>query len=132
MSRVALILGNPKARAQGARWCMNAPAGTRVEFKETKRSIPQNDRMWAMLTDVSKQAIHMGRKYSPEQWKAIFMHALGQEVEFLPSLDGATFIPVGYHSSDLGKSEMAALIDLIHVEGAKLGVVFHDEHSEAA
>lgn len=127
MSRVALILSAPKTRAQAARWCMTAPAGTRVEFKETKRSIPQNDRMWAMLTDVSRQATHNGRKYSPDQWKAIFMHALGQEVEFLPSLDGSTFIPFGYRSSDLGKGEMTALMDLIEAEGTKLGVVFLEQ-----
>lgn len=131
MSRVALILGNPKVREQAARWCMTAPSGTRVEYKETKRTIPQNDRMWAMLTDISRQATLGGKRYDTDQWKVIFLHALGQELTFLPSLDGATFVPYGQHSSDLGKSEMTALIDLIRVWGEQHGVVFHDQQAEA-
>ena len=126
MSRATVILNSAEARRRVGKWAMSAPSGTRVEFKEVKRSLPQNDRMWAMLTDVSKQAEHVGRRYTPDEWKVLFMHALGQEVEFLPALDGKTFVPFGHRSSDLGKSEMTALIELIFAWGAEHGVVFHE------
>lgn len=126
MSRATVILNSVEARRRVAKWAMSAPSGTRVEFKEVKRSLPQNDKLWAMLTDVSKQAEHMGRRYTPDEWKVLFMHALGQEVEFLPALDGKTFVPFGHRSSDLGKSEMTALIELIFAWGAEHGVVFHE------
>lgn len=132
MSRATVVLTGNAARDRVCQWAWKAPSGTRVEFKEVKRSLPQNDRMWAMLTDVSKQAKHMGRRYTPDEWKVLFLHALGREMTFLPALDGATFVPYGQHSSDLGKSEMTALIDLIRVWGEQHGVVFHDQQAEAA
>jgi hypothetical protein len=132
MSRALLIIQRNADRERAVRWCQKAPPGTRVEFKETKRSLPQNSRMYAMLTDIARQKEHCGRKYTVDQWKAIFMHALGQEVQFIPSLDEKTFILLGYHSSDLSKGEMSALIELMLAWGAENGVKFHDQHGEEA
>ncbi len=113
-----------RQRAQKAIW--QAPAGTRVELKAAKRTLPQNDRMWAMLSDIAMQKEHHGRKYTPEAWKVIFMHALGRETQFVPALDGADPVPLGLSSSDLSKQEMSDLIDLIAAWGAENGVAFHD------
>ena len=132
MSRAVVILGSPAERSRVARWALTAPTGTRVEFKEAKRSTEQNSRMWAMLTDVSKQVKHQDRVYSPDDWKCLFMHALGQEVRFLPALNGQGFVPIGYRSSDLSKAEMTELMDLMEAWGAEHGVTFHDDRQEAA
>jgi NinB protein len=123
MGRALLVLNSAAERARAARWITQAPPGTRVEFKATKRTLPQNDRMWAMLTDVATQTEHYGRRYTPDQWKVLFMHACGREVQFLPSLDGSTFIPWGQSSSDLGKEEMTALIEFIESWAAEKGIV---------
>ena len=127
MSRAVITLSTPADRDRAIKWSQQAPAGTRLEFKQPKRSLPQNDRFWAMLTDVATQKEHAGRKYTPDQWKILFMHACGREVQFIPSLDNATFIPWGQSSSDLSKTEMTEMIDFIHAWGAENGVVFHDE-----
>lgn len=126
MARAQIVLDSAVAKQRAMKWVAGAPFGTRVEFKEVKRTIPQNDRMWAMLTDVSTQKEHAGRRYSPDEWKVLFMHALGQEQRFLPSLDGTTFVPIGHRSSDLSKAEMSDLIELIFKWGAENGVEFHD------
>lgn len=126
MSRSLLILANDEIRLRALAWVKNAPNGTRVEFKEPKRSLPQNDRMWAMLTDVSKQALLGGNKYKPEEWKCIFMDALGREVAFLPKLEGQGYLPMGHSSSDLSVSEMGDLMELITAWGTQNGVVFSD------
>ncbi len=109
----------------------SAPAGTRVEIKDPKRTLPQNDRMWAMLGDIAKQKRHNGRAYDTDQWKVIFLNALGREVQFLPSLDGATFIPYGQSSSDLSAKEMSELIDFMEHWGAENDVVFHTSRKVA-
>jgi hypothetical protein len=44
MGRAVLILNGKVDREKAARWVAKAPVGTRVEFKASKRSIPQNDR----------------------------------------------------------------------------------------
>ncbi len=108
-------------------WVSKAPWGARIEFKAPKRSLPQNDRMWAMLTDVQAhmQAAH-GVKHSVNDWKCIFLSAWGKEVRFLPSLDGTSVVPVPLSSSDLSKEEMTDFIEFIFAEGGKRGVAFYD------
>lgn len=124
--RAALVLNTERDRQRAVLWCQKLPNGTRVEFKRSKRTIPQNARMWSMLSDVATQVEHGGRRYGAEDWKCLFMHALGQEVRFLPSLNGQGFVQIGYRSSDLSKAEMTELMDLIEAWGAEHGVVFHD------
>lgn len=131
MSRALITINGNVDRQRAAGWAMKAPFGTRIAFKQTKRTIPQNDRMWAMLTDIACQKEHCGRKYTPDQWKVLFMHACGREVQFIPALDGSTFIPWGQSSSDLSKQEMTDLIEFMFAWGAENGVEFHDPTSIA-
>ena len=132
MSRALIIIQSQTDRSRAASWAMSAPYGTRIEYREAKRTNDQNDRMWAMLTDVATQATHKGNRYSPDQWKVIFMAACGREVQFIPSLDGQTFIPWGQSSSKLSKSEMSDLMEFIAAWGAENGIAFHETQEQAA
>lgn len=127
MSRALLVLANDDVRRKASHWVAKAPQGTRIEFKAPKRTTEQNSKLWASLTDIASQKEHMGRKYTPEQWKVIFMHACGREMQFLPALDGKTFVPWGHSSSDLSVGEMTDLIEFIMSWGAENGVRFHGE-----
>lgn len=135
MSRALVIINGQVDRRKAADWSMKAPAGTRIEFKASKRTLPQNDRMWAMLTDVATQVPWHGMKLSPDCWKLIFLDALrreiGGELRIVPNLDGDGFVNIGTSSSDLSKDEMTMLIELIFKFGADHEVVFQDQ-SEAA
>jgi hypothetical protein len=113
-------------RSLALAWVAKAPLGTRIEFMNAKRTLPQNDRMWAMLTEVSVQKQHYNQRYTPDEWKAIFMKACGHELKFIPDLEGHGFIPFGLRSSELSKEEMGNLIDFILVWGAQNGVVFRE------
>lgn len=130
MSRALVTLRGKDDRARVINWTLKAPAGTRVEFKATKRTIPQNDKMWAALTDVATQVPWHGQKLHAEDWKYIFLDALKRELRIVPNLDGTGFVNLGRSSSDLSKGEMSDLIELIHQFGAKRGVIFND--TEAA
>jgi hypothetical protein len=127
MSRALLVLANDIVRERAINWIRKLPKDTRVEFKAPKRSLDQNSLMWVLLGHVAAQKEHCGRKYNSDQWKCIFMHACGQEVQFIPSLDGSTFIPWGNRSSDLSVGEMTELIEYILSWGAQNGVEFGDE-----
>ena len=131
MSRALLTLVNDAVRQRAHDWVRIAPQGTRVQFSAPKRSTDQNARMWSMLTEIARQKEHCGRKYDTGRWKLLFMHALGQETEFMPALDGSTFIPCNGRSSELSVKEMSELIELMFKWGAENGVVFHGE-TEAA
>lgn len=124
--RATIILSNEHELERAAKWLRQAPAGTRLEFKAPKRSLPQNDRMWAMLTDVATQLKWHGIKLSADDWKLIFLDALKRELRMVPNIDGSGFVNLGRSSSDLSKAEMTDMIDLIGAFGANHGVVFHD------
>lgn len=132
MGRALVTIRAETDRLRVANWAAKAPYGTRVEFKATKRSIPQNDRMWAMLTDVATQLKWHGQSLHADDWKLIFLDGLKRELRIVPNLDGTGFVNLGRSSSDLSKAEMTDLIELIAMFGAKHGVVFHDPAEAAA
>ncbi len=132
MSRAMLILTSRAIRDRAVDWINRAPPGTRVEFKAAQRSIDQNSRLWAMLSDVAMQKTHAGRKYTADQWKCLFLHACGREIQFIPALDNSTFLPYGHSSSDLSKEEFSELLDFIAAWGAENGVVWSEPKENAA
>lgn len=126
MSRAIIQIHGYLDRKRVVEWVSEAPLGTVVEFRRARRTTPQNDRMWAMLTDVAEQAKLRGKSYKPDQWKTIFMQALGKEMEVAPTLDGRTWFPCGYSSSKLTKDEMSDLMEFISAWGAENGVTFNE------
>lgn len=132
MTRYLVALNSDFDRAKAISLIRKAPAGARVEVKAAKRSLPQNDRFWALLSDIAVQKEHFGRKYPPEVWKLLFLDAYGREVQFVPALGGRTVVPMGQSSSDLSKAEMTELMDFIEAWAAENGVVFGDTPAQRA
>lgn len=124
--RALIVLNTDVDRNKARRWAARLPEGTRVEFKKPRRSLPQNDRMWAMLTDVASQLKWHGQQLETDDWKLIFMQALNSEMRLVPNIAGNGFVNLGRSSSKLSKEEMTDLIDLISAFGAEHGVKFHD------
>ena len=132
MTRYLVTLHDARARADAHRLIDAAPTGARVEIKAAKRTLAQNDRFWAMLTDVSRQLVWHGQKLRPDDWKLVFLDALQRELRIVPTITGDGFVNLGRSSSDLGTVEMSDLMELIAAFGAKHGVVFGDVETEAA
>jgi len=93
-----------------------------VEVRDVTRTDEQNRMMWPMLTAFSEQAKLCGRTLIKEQWKAVFLQALGHPQDMLPTLDESTWFAAGLRSSKLTKPEFSALIDLMQAEAAQRGV----------
>ena len=126
MSRAVLTLANDDIRAKAIRWIRGVPKDSRVEFKAPRRSLDQNAKMWAMLSEVAAQLPWHGLKLSADDYKLIFLDALKREVRMVPNLESTGFVSLGRSSSDLSKEEMTALIELIFAFGANHGVEFHE------
>lgn len=131
MSRHLIAINSTADRDRACRYIEAAPFGTRVEFKASKRSLPQNDFMWSMLTDIAVALPWHGIKLKPDDWKLVFLDALKREVRMVPNLDGDGFVNLGRSSSDLSKSEMGDLIELIRAFGANHSVVFIDQKGKS-
>lgn len=120
-----IVLGSEFTRQRACALVRKAPDGYIASIAEPKRTIAQSDKMWAMLTDVSV-AMPLGRRHTPDDWKAIFMNACGWECQFVEGLDGRPF-PKGFRSSHLTKSQMGDLINYIQAFGDENGVRWSDE-----
>lgn len=100
-----------------------------VRVKPEARSSLQNDRMWAMLTDVSKQVEWHGKKLTPTDWKFVFSAAITKQ-SVVPNLDGTGFVVLGQSTSDMTKAEMSELMLLIEAFGVNQGVTFSEPPAE--
>jgi hypothetical protein len=121
-----LILTGLSSRQKAESLVNAAPSGSVLNIKPPRRTIPQNDRFWAMVSDISR-AKPEGRVYPPEVWKALLMAEAGFKPLFEPSLDGMGVIPVGYKSSRLTKAEFSDLIEAAFAYGARHGVQWSNE-----
>lgn len=122
-----IVLTSEERRVEAAKWISGAPPGTRVVFKGPKRTLPQNDRMWAMLSDVSTQLRWHGQHLTANDWKLVFLDALDKETRTCPDIYGIGRVNLGRSSSDLSKDEMNQLMELMAAFGSQHGVKFHDD-----
>lgn len=120
-------LTNNFTRGRACNAIMRAPDGYLAIVEEPRRTIDQNSRLWALLSDVAMSK-PQGRMHTPEEWKCIFMAACGWEVAFLPGLDGR-FLPYGYRSSKLTKKQMTDLQDFIEAWGTENGVKWSNQEA---
>lgn len=125
MGTATIILTNDETRAKATKWVRGAKPGSVVTFKGPKRTLPQNDRMWAHLTDIARQREHAGFKLNAADWKMLFLQQLDSELRVIPSLDGKTLVSLS-RSSELTVEEMTGMITLIEAYAAEHGVVLGD------
>jgi hypothetical protein len=100
-----------------------------------RRSLEQNAKMWAVLTDIAHQVQwHVDGKLqylAPEDWKDILSAGLKKTQRIAAGIDGG-FVMLGQRTSRMRVGEMVELIELAHAFGAEHGVVWGDDRREAA
>jgi hypothetical protein len=120
-----VILRGETQRQLAHRLIDRAPPNYIVKIGEPTRTQDQNNKLWAMLTDVSR-AKPEGRRHVPDVWKALFMQACGHAQQFEIGLNGQPF-PMGFRSSRLTVKQMNDLIECIYEYGARHCVQWSDE-----
>jgi len=109
-------------------WVRNQlQAGKRLTLTigEETRTLPQNSRMWAMLSDISAQVEWHGLKLSKEDWKDMASASLKRQ-RAVPGMDGG-FVVLGQRTSEMSKSDMSELMELMEAFGAQHGVKFRTQ-----
>ena len=124
---------------QIVRFFMNTPPATSghaykmiVDEEKETRTSEQNRKMWAMLGEIAEQLQINGQSFDKDRWKAIMLHAWGEQVEFLPTLDGTSFFPYGHQTSKLSTKKMSSFLEFIIAEGTQRGVKFADDPADHA
>ncbi|KAB8312954.1 recombination protein NinB [Erwinia endophytica] len=96
-----------------------------VTISEMTRSVAQNDKMWAMLTDISKQVEWYSNWLEPEEWKHVITAALkGQKT--VPGINGG-FVVLGLSTSKMTIREMCDVIECAYAFGTEHDVKWKDE-----
>lgn len=125
MTQTVVIHGDRQRRIAAEIIAM-APKGAVVTVKAASRTLDQNAKMWAVLSDISR-AKPEGRRWTPETWKCAFLHTLGHQVQFCEGLDDSGPFPLGFRSSRLTVGQMADLLTVALEYGDRHGVAWSDE-----
>lgn len=113
-------------RAKAIIGVSNAPDGYVLELREPKRSDEQNAALWGLLNQIQRQRpTHNGVKMTPDTWKAVFMNALGVEMQMLPTLECDGYFVAGHRSSQLTKGEFTNLLELMLAWAAREGLTIN-------
>lgn len=123
---INFILAHDLARKNAVLAVQEAPQGHVVSIKALTRSLMQNNRLWALLTDISRQVDWYGRKLSPENWKDVFTAALKKQ-DVVPGIEGG-FVVLGMSTSKMTKQEMVDLQELISAFGAERHVKWTENY----
>jgi hypothetical protein len=115
---------NPETRPMIKAALDHAPDGYVAHIGPNKRSLEQNKKLWAMLTDVAAQVQWYGQKLSPYDWKNMFTASL-DKTKCVPGIDGGVVV-LGSSTSHMNKAKFAELIELITAFGAERGVKWKD------
>lgn len=130
MTKRLFVLSHDLARQRAIEAVKDAPAGYAVTLAEPTRTSDQNARLWASLTEVSRQVEWYGKRLTPEDWKHVFSASL-RKLQVVPNLDGTGFVALGLSTSRMSKRELSDLLELVYSFGAERGVVFADEMEAA-
>lgn len=125
---------NARQRMKGA-WesaCALLELGKRcvvtVAEAKGKRTLEQNNKMWAVLTDIANQVEWPVdgklQKLTPEDWKDILTAGLRKEQRVAQGVEGG-FVMLGQRTSKMTIGEMSDLIEFAHMFGAEHGVVWN-------
>ena len=125
MTKRVFVLAHAEARRRARIAIDEAPDGYVVNIAEPTRSLEQNARLWASLTDIAEQVVWHSNVLHPEDWKHIFTASL-KKLQVVPNLEDTGFVALGQSTSRMTKRELSDMLELIYAFGSERGVTFHD------
>ena len=123
MKKQTFILVSDFVRKNAMTAMSKAPEGYVVEIKPPVRNLDQNAKLWAMLSDVSRQVTYCDKTLSTDDWKSLFTGSL-RGFELMPNINGGGFVMLGESTSSMSKKRFSELIEMIYAFGADNSVVW--------
>lgn len=97
--------------------------GWALELRPARRTDEQNDALHGLIDQILRQRpTHNGVIMDKALYKAVFLQALGEEVRFLPTLEGDGLFPLGLSTAALSKERFSDLIEFILAWCAREGL----------
>lgn len=92
------------------------------------RTLEQNNLLWPLLTDISKQVVWFGENHEPGTWKDIVTGSF-MKGRYIPGIEGG-FVVTGLSTSKMPRKVFAELITYIYAFGIDKGVVWSEKSKE--
>lgn len=136
---VAIVRPNGLRPAFGQLWLvakeavLSRPLTLTLSDKRSRRSLEQNNKMWAMLTDISKQVQWPVNGVltwmSTEEWKDVLSAAVkqanGEGMRIAQGVDGG-FVFLGQRTSRMSVKELGELIEFMYAFGSDRNVLWSE------
>ena len=110
------VLVHDTARHLAIEAVRNAPDGYVVEVKPKTRSLEQNALLHALLGECAKTMKYHGKRYSIDQWKALFVSAHniveGRPVQVIAGIEGE-FVDIRESTAKMTVNRLNSLIEYI-------------------
>lgn len=127
------FLRNEQVRLNSLNFIRTLPLDDRkplvVEVKPITRTLEQNAKLHALLSDIAKQCEFQGKKRDIETWKMIMVSAhkiaTGGQAEMAIGLEGEV-INLRESTAKMSIKRLASLIEYITAWGVANGVKFND------
>lgn len=137
MSLRIFTLAHQEARRRAAEAVRTAPDGFVVRIGPPANSRGQRERYHAMIGDIAKQWVFMGRKWPAEDVKRILVDAfaaamreagtpLHHDGRVIPSIDGMRVVQLGIQTREFTKWEASQFIEYLSAFGAQERIVWSD------
>ena len=98
-----------------------------MEIKLASKSREQEEKYHAMISDIARQAKHLGAKWSSEDWKRLLVDQFLRETEdkqskIVPNLDGSGIVQLGLQTRNFTKEQANEFIEWLYSWSAENGI----------
>ena len=103
-----------------------------LEIKAISKSREQEEKYHAMIGDISKQAQHLGSKWSAEDWKRLLVDQYLRDTgmyssKVLPNLDSTGIVQLGFQTRNFTKEQASEFVEWLFSWGANNGITFTEK-----
>ena len=127
------FLRNEQVRSNCQEFIQSLPTDDKkplvIKIQPMTRNLEQNNKLHAMLSDISKQCEFNGKKRDLDTWKLIMVSAhqiaTGDKAEMAIGLEGEV-INLRESTAQMSVKRMASLIEYVTAWGVQNGVKFND------
>lgn len=135
------ILAHIQARDRAKAAIDAAPDGHVVRIDPPKKKREQEERYHAMVGDIARQCLFMGKKWPLDDWKRLLVDAfakvmrdagtpLHHDGRVVPSLDSERVVQLGIQTRDFWVKEAAEFIEYLFAWGAEHDVTWTEPKIE--
>lgn len=103
-----------------------------LEIKKPPKSRDTEKKYHAMIGEIAEQAMHMGAKWSAEDWKRLLVDQFLRDNKFgptavVPNLDMTGIVQLGFQTRNFTQEQASEFVEWLNAWGANNGIVFSQD-----